>query len=142
VSHATNSYHRIAFFSSIEQYVQENGEWFRDDEKSQPTLTSAVNAFLESQHVQPVFASAPNIVVIARTEDGLRQTQRATASVIYTSPEVVINGQEDVPSQDSGLPAGIEEVTRAVAEQLTKALAKPRQYGSLPPGVMLGGGAS
>ena len=80
-----------------------------------------VNTFLETHNVQPVSASSANIVVIGKSDGPpKRQIQRATVTIIHTSPEVVINGEEDERPKSNlqeELQSGLETAAKAITEQ-------------------------
>lgn len=129
---AANDYHRVGIFVTTEVYVEESGEWLRDDKQSQDTLTVQINKFCENNGVQPIFMSAPNITLVGKSEDGKQRTFRAAVSLIYKSPEVVINGEEDQPRKarptgDAGFDiTAIETISQQLVQSLSSALQQQR----------------
>ena len=142
---ATNSYRRPVFFSTTEVYVQVGGEWVRDDTRSQRTLTEMANAFCDEQQAMPHFTSSPNTVLVHKNAEDTERTYRSSASLIYSTQEVIINGQTDQAAQGSAqrLAADInaQQVSQKVIQQIA-AMFDSSSCTTVPSSVMPGGGAT
>jgi hypothetical protein len=111
----TNDYLRVACFSAIEYYDCVLGEWVRNDGKSQPSLTEMVNGFLEETKAQPVSMSAPQVVVISKSET--EQVQRNTVSLIFRPNEIIKSGEDSFVEENK---SQLEAAAQSAAEEAVK----------------------
>jgi hypothetical protein len=113
------SHYRVGIFQSFETYVLEQGEWFRDAERSTKALPDLINDFLATSGAEVTYVSQPLIELLAK-QSGTAQ-YRTSASIIYVPAEVITDGKEAVQggAAVSSGNSGVDEVLQKVLQEIS-----------------------
>jgi hypothetical protein len=116
-------YRRVGIFQSLETHIRSpDGEWFRDDEESTPSVPVQINKFAEDEQVEIVHISQPSIELVGKSAS--KRQYRTAVSVIYVPAELIDYGEEEtgVTTRDIALPETPEEIYGLMSRSLTEQL--------------------
>lgn len=94
---------RVAVFSTLQTFVQVQGEWVLKD-PSCPSVAAIANRFFQENNVVPVFVSPPEIRTVRYTSDPPEWAVHVALSVLYEPAEAVIDESQIAQAESDQFP--------------------------------------